>query len=121
MRLWLARFFTGLAFSLLLAHNLFAHHHDDHTNIFGSHFKSHQEATANTSLFDNIVLDANHVYRFGIEHCTTIVHLEILQVRYHFVPVEVVMKAEPILAVPDHPPTSPYRSTFALRGPPVYC
>ena len=121
MRLWLARVFVGLAFSLLLAHNLFAHHHDDQEVAVASVHHHDGDAQHHAGLFDNIDVDGDYIHKLGLENFTVLVPIELVQLIYQFEPLEVVMERSYNATVPDHPPQKPLISAFVLRGPPICC
>ena|SRR5215217_601770 len=121
MRLWLARVFVGLAFSLLLAHNLFAHHHDGHEALATSAHHHDEDADHHPGLFDNVDVDGDYIHKLGLENFTPLVPVELVQFIYQFEPSEVILEPNYNTTFPQCPPKKPPIPSFALRGPPIYC
>ncbi len=120
MRVWLARVFIGLAFSLLLAHNLISHHHDEQTIEYNHDHHDHEEDNSATP-FDNIKLDGDFVQKLDFLHVDISVPVNLVIVQYNFVQTPVVLIQQYILPPPKHPPSLYNVDASCLRGPPVYC
>ena len=120
MRLWLARIFIGLAFSLLLSHNLIVHHHDEHAVEFGADHHDHDADHTNTP-FDNVKLDGDFIQKLDFQHANVCVPISLIVVLYNFFQVPVVLIQQHSTPPPDYPPLLFYVEAFALRGPPLYC
>jgi len=119
MRVWLARIFIGLAFSLLLAHNLISHHHDEVAIEFGADHHDHDDDHSATP-FDNIKLDGDFVQKLDFLHVDISVPVNLIIVQYNFVQVPVVLVQQHVLPPPEYPPSLYAIDTSTLRGPPVY-
>lgn len=120
MRLWIARTFIGLAFSLLLAHNLISHHHDEQAVEFHHDHHDH-EADNSTTPFDNVILDGDFVQKLDFLHVDISVPVNLAVVRYSFEQVPTVVVQQHTLPPPEYPPSLYDIDASSLRGPPVYC
>jgi len=122
MRLWLARIFIGLAFSLLLAHNLIQHHHDDDPVAVSAHHDEHDHQDNNTTtLFDNVSLDATFVQKLDFQHPDVSFVMEpLVTVLFSFEQFPVVLDQRHFIPDAESPPIPTDFESFSLRGPPVY-
>lgn len=120
MRVWLARVFIGLAFSLLLAHNLISHHHDEQAIEFAHAHDDHKEDNSTTP-FDNVKLDGNFVQKLDFLHAIVSVPANLIIVQYHFEQVPIVLLQQYVLPPPEYLPSLYNVDASSLRGPPFYC
>ncbi|RAJ28112.1 hypothetical protein [Pedobacter cryoconitis] len=120
MRVWLARVFIGLAFCLLLAHNLFPHHHDEEAKEFGVDQHDHHKDHSATP-FDNVKLDGDLIQKVDFDHTIVCIPIIVSFVEYNFSQFLEIITPEFGTRPPEYPPTKLDADTSTLRGPPVYC
>lgn len=123
MRLWIARVFIGFAFSLLLAHNLISHHHDEEAIEYAGDHHDHQDHHEDRSAtpFDNVKLDGDFVQKLDFQHLDVSVPVNLVLALYNFTQEPIVIVQQYCTPPPEHPPALFHIDAASLRGPPVYC